>query len=53
MNTYLTLSLSYLGIGATILFSSLQLLSLEYSIIFGVFFAGGIILASLAYLKKK
>jgi hypothetical protein len=53
MITYLALSLAYLGIGAIILFSSLQLRSFEYSIIFGVFLTGSIILAALAYLKKK
>ncbi|VVB60026.1 Uncharacterised protein [uncultured archaeon] len=50
---YTGLSIAYLGIGLTLLLSSLKLLALQYSIIFGVFFGGSIILAYLGYIRKK
>jgi hypothetical protein len=50
---YTGLSIAYLGIGLTLLLASLKLIALQYSIIFGVFFGGSIILAYLAYIRKK
>jgi hypothetical protein len=51
--SYAVLSLAYLGLGLTILFASLNLITIEYSIVFGVFFGGSIILAFVAYAKRK
>jgi len=50
---YMGLSIAYLGIGLSLLLSSLNLIAFQYSIIFGVFFGGSIVLAYLAYLRKK
>ena len=50
---YAGLSIAYLGIGLTLLLASLKLIAIQYGIIFGVFFGGSIILAYVAYLKKK
>ncbi|HVQ00513.1 MAG TPA: hypothetical protein VMT57_03260 [Candidatus Thermoplasmatota archaeon] len=50
---YVALALAYLGIGVTILLASLNLVTFQYSILFGVFFGGSIILALLAYTKRK
>ena len=50
---YMGLSIAYLGIGLSLLLSSLNLSAFQYSIIFGVFFGGSIVLAYLAYLRKK
>lgn len=51
--SYAGLSIAYLGIGLSLLFTSLMKIAIQYSIIFGVFFGGSIILAYLAYIKKK
>jgi hypothetical protein len=50
---YAGLSIAYLGIGLTLLLASLKLIAIQYGIIFGVFFGGSIILAYVAYLRKK
>jgi hypothetical protein len=50
---YRGLSIAYLGIGLALLLASLELIAIQYSIIFGVFFGGSIVLASLAYVRKK
>jgi hypothetical protein len=50
---YTGLSIAYLGIGLALLLSSLNLIAFQYSIIFGVFFGGCIVLAYLAYVRKK
>ena len=50
---YAGLSIAYLAIGLTLLLASLKLIAIQYGIIFGVFFGGSIILAYVAYLKKK
>jgi hypothetical protein len=51
--SYLGLSIAYLGIGLTVLLSSLKLIAIQYGIIFSFFFGGSIILAYLAYVRKK
>jgi hypothetical protein len=51
--SYAGLSLVYLAIGLTLVFSSLKLIPIQYSIIFGVFFGGSMILAFFAYAKNK
>ena len=50
---YAGLSIAYLGIGLTLLLASMKLIAIQYGIIFGVFFGGSIILAYVAYLRKK
>jgi hypothetical protein len=50
---YASLSIAYLGIGLTLLLASLKIIPLQYGIIFGVFFGGSIILAYVAYIRKK
>ena len=50
---YASLSIAYLGIGLTLLLASMKLIAIQYGIIFGVFFGGSIILAYVAYLRKK
>ena len=50
---YASLSIAYLGIGLTLSLASLKLIAIQYGIIFGVFFGGSIILAYVAYLRKK
>jgi hypothetical protein len=50
---YAALSLAYLGIGVTILLATMNLVMFQYSIIFGVFFGGSIILAALAYIIRR
>lgn len=50
---YASLSIAYFGIGLTLLLASMKLIAIEYGIIFGVFFGGSIILAYVAYLRKK
>jgi len=50
---YTGLSIAYLGIGLSLLLASLGLIAIQYSIIFGVFFGGSIVLALLAYVRKK
>jgi hypothetical protein len=51
--SYTGLSIAYLGIGFTVVLVSMKLIAIEYGIIFATFFGGSIILAYLAYLKKK
>ncbi len=51
--SYIGLSIAYLGIGLVLLLSSLNLIAFQYSVIFGVFFGGSIVLAYLAYVRKK
>jgi hypothetical protein len=51
--SYAVLSLAYLGIGLTVLLASINLVTLQYSILFGIFFGGSIILAYIAYSKRK
>lgn len=50
---YIVLAIAYLGIGLSLLFSSFDLIAFQFSIIFGVFFGGSIILAFLAYVRNK
>lgn len=50
--SYAVLSIAYLGIGLTLLFAFIKETSIQYSIVFGVFFGGSIILAYLAYVKR-
>ena len=50
---YMGLCIAYLGIGLSLLLSSLNLIAFQYSIIFGVFFGGSIVLAYLAYQRRK
>jgi hypothetical protein len=50
---YAGLSIVYLGIGLALLLASLKLIAIQYSIIFGLFFGGSILLAYLAYIRKK
>ena len=50
---YASLSIVYLGIGLTLLLASMKIIAIQYGVIFGVFFGGSIILACIAYLKKK
>jgi len=50
---YAGLSIAYLGIGLTLLLASMKIIAIQYGIIFGVFFGGSIILAYVAYLRKK
>jgi hypothetical protein len=51
--SYAGLSIAYLGIGLTLLFAFIKITSIQYSITFGVFFGGSIVLAYLAYAKRK
>jgi hypothetical protein len=50
---YAALSIAYLGIGLSLLLASLKLIAIQYGIIFCLFFAGSMILAYLAYARKK
>ena len=50
---YAALSIAYLGIGLSLLLASLKLIAIQYGIIFCLFFAGSMILAYLAYVRKK
>ena len=50
---YAGLSLAYLGIGLALLLASLEIIAVQYSIIFGVFFGGSIVLAYLACQRRK
>jgi hypothetical protein len=51
--SYAVLSIAYLGIGLAILFSSIQLTTIFYGILFAVFFGGSLILAYLAIAKSR
>jgi len=50
---YASLSIVYLGIGLTLLLASMKIIAIQYGVIFGVFFGGSVILAYIAYLRKK
>lgn len=50
---YVGLAIAYLGIGLALLLASLEVIAIQYSIIFGVFFGGSIVLVALAYIRKK
>jgi len=50
---YAALCIAYVGIGLAILFSSIQLTTISYGILFAVFFGGSLILAFLAIAKNR
>jgi len=50
---YAALSIAYLGIGLSLLLTSLKLIAIQYGIIFCLFFGGSMILAYLAYARIK